>query len=178
MPPRLTGIRKSIIFLLGIIPDDSVNLSITPELIEKKVAACHNQLIPFFQEGEEMTRQRKSLATVLVFIGVALFVAFWPGKSRSAGWEKAIGGSEHEYGISVIQNKDGDFIVTGMTRSYGASGDDLWLVKTNANGNLQWGKLFGEPSMTMANQSCRLMTAATLSLAVLTPSVWVRMMSG
>ena len=67
-------------------------------------------------------------------------------KTDSAGnlqWEKTFGGSDYDVGYSVQQTSDGGYIIAGYTYSYGAGSCDVYLVKTNSAGNLQWQKTFG-----------------------------------
>jgi uncharacterized delta-60 repeat protein len=58
-------------------------------------------------------------------------------------WQKTFGGSSTDSGKSVQQTSDGGYIIAGFTYSYGAGGDDVYLVKTDPNGNSQWQKTFG-----------------------------------
>jgi len=58
-------------------------------------------------------------------------------------WSTSFGGSSHEWGYSVDQTSDGGYIVAGWTSSSGAGGHDMYLVKTDAEGNESWSKTFG-----------------------------------
>jgi hypothetical protein len=58
-------------------------------------------------------------------------------------WAKTYGGDGMDYGFSGMQTSDGGFIFAGSTTSFGAGGDDVYLVKTDDQGNEQWYKTFG-----------------------------------
>jgi len=58
-------------------------------------------------------------------------------------WTNTYGGSDYDGGYSVQQTKDGGYIIAGYTCSFGASGCDVYLIKTNANGNVEWTKTYG-----------------------------------
>ncbi len=58
-------------------------------------------------------------------------------------WAKAYGGTDHDFAYSVQQTSDDGYIVAGYTRSFGAGFDDIFLIKTDANGNVQWAKTYG-----------------------------------
>ena len=65
-------------------------------------------------------------------------------------WEKSYGGSLYENANSIIQTKDGGYVVFGQDSS--CNGDivracggkyDLWVLKLSATGAIQWQKSFG-----------------------------------
>ncbi|MDD5530239.1 MAG: T9SS type A sorting domain-containing protein [bacterium] len=70
----------------------------------------------------------------------------WLIKTNSLGdtmWTKVFGGTSWDIGHSVLQANDGGYIVCGGTGSFGAGDYDVWIIKTDANGNKQWDKTFG-----------------------------------
>lgn len=64
-------------------------------------------------------------------------------------WQKCLGGSSDDRANSIKQTSDGGFIVAGSTASNNGdvSGNhgsrDFWVVKLDANGNIQWQKCYG-----------------------------------
>jgi hypothetical protein len=70
----------------------------------------------------------------------------WLVKADSTGdslWSKTYGGTDDERGIDIIQTSDNGFIIIADTKSFGAGNRDLWLIKTDENGDSTWSKLFG-----------------------------------
>jgi predicted secreted protein len=58
-------------------------------------------------------------------------------------WSQAFGGSGRDYGRGVVQTADGGYLAAGYTLSYGAGGDDVWLVRTAADGTFRWQTTYG-----------------------------------
>ena len=57
-------------------------------------------------------------------------------------WTKTYGGISADIGMTVQENIDGGYIITGATDSFGITGLDLWLICTESitsitNGNLE-----------------------------------------
>ena len=58
-------------------------------------------------------------------------------------WTRTYGGTDSDYGYSVVQTTDGGYIVAGGTRSFGAGEYDVYLVKTDALGDTIWTRTYG-----------------------------------
>ena len=58
-------------------------------------------------------------------------------------WTKTFGGSEWEEGFCVQQTNDGGYIIVGYSNTFGYGGDNVYLVKTDFQGNQLWYRTFG-----------------------------------
>ncbi len=76
-------------------------------------------------------------------------------KTDSVGtliWSKTYGGSRDDYSYSIQQTTDGGFIIAGKTYSFEDSiNGDVYLIKTDSNGNLLWSKTYGGTGLDEAN---------------------------
>ena len=68
---------------------------------------------------------RNAIIFILLLLGAGVCLA---------GWERTYGGSDYDGGYSVAQTSDGGYIVAGRTWSFGASGADIYLIKTDSLG--------------------------------------------
>jgi len=86
--------------------------------------------------------RRKTLVGVLLVCLVFLAIDICTAQTVEE-WNKAFGGTEDDRGKSVAQTSDDGYIIAGETDSYGAGEEDIWLIKTDSNGNKMWSKTFG-----------------------------------
>jgi uncharacterized delta-60 repeat protein len=68
-------------------------------------------------------------------------------------WQKTYGGTNLETSSAdpIQQTADGGYIVTGLTRSFGAGGNDVLVFKLDTQGVVQWQKTYGGPGDDQAH---------------------------
>ena len=72
-------------------------------------------------------------------------------------WSKTFGGTDYEQINNVQQTTNGEYLILGQTESI--NGDitnnhgniDLWIIKLQTNGNLQWQKTYGGSGFDVAS---------------------------
>ncbi len=80
-------------------------------------------------------------------------------------WSKTYGGPGDEWFYHILQTADGGYLAAGFTTSFGQGGSsvcgtsslpgkDIYLVKTDANGNLMWSKAYGTSGCEYAFGHC------------------------
>jgi hypothetical protein len=60
------------------------------------------------------------------------------------------GGNDQDVPHAVVQTSNGGYALAGETESFGAGGKDAWLVKTDAQGRMEWNKTYGGNSTDWA----------------------------
>ena len=79
---------------------------------------------------------------------------FYLVKTDASGdmvWNRTYGGANEEEAYSVIQTSDGGYAIAGRTKSFGVGySEDFWLVKTYANGTMEWSRSYGETGIEIA----------------------------
>ncbi|MFW9779510.1 MAG: hypothetical protein ACFFE8_11700, partial [Candidatus Heimdallarchaeota archaeon] len=58
-------------------------------------------------------------------------------------WNQTYGGWAGDEINALIQTDDGGYAFSGSTSSFGRGNNDMWLVKTDISGQVQWNQTFG-----------------------------------
>jgi predicted secreted protein len=99
-----------------------------------------------------------ALWVTAVLVSCVVSVAVCPSAQADTGWSKTYGGAKAEGHDNIypdlIQTSDGGFLLTGDTSSYGAGSNDAYLVKVDANGEMQWNRTYGGPLNESASVVC------------------------
>ena len=89
---------------------------------------------------------RKVLFAVLIFFCLSVSAS-----AVDTLWTRVYGGIDLDAAKCVQQTQDGGFILTGLTDTYGQGIRSMWLIKTDANGDTLWTRVFGTDSMDVGN---------------------------
>ena len=68
----------------------------------------------------------------------------------NAIWNKTLGGALNDGATDIIETRDGGYAVIGYTDVI-STGDDAWLIKLDADGNIQWNKTYGGTGLDAIN---------------------------
>lgn len=78
-----------------------------------------------------------------LFLHTALFVLMTTGLSAQTIFQKTYSSDRYDYGRSVVQTYDGGFAIVGATSSWGGGTTDVYLIKTNEDGDFLWSQTYG-----------------------------------
>ncbi len=60
-------------------------------------------------------------------------------------WYRSIGGTNDDVAYSIIQSSDGSYLIAGGTNSFGEGVGDMYIVKFDSVGSIQWSRTIGGP---------------------------------
>ena len=92
-------------------------------------------------------KRKPSMIAYLSFAAMLVSFLIFPIAKASAEsnamWEQIYGGTEDDRPRYVIETADEGFAIAGTTYSFGAGSGDVWLIKTDGNGNMEWNQTYG-----------------------------------
>ena len=86
-------------------------------------------------------------------LALIFFINFTSFLSLNAQWARTYGGSEDDFASSILQTSDGGYIVYGSTESFGVEYLDIWILKLNIWGEIEWQKTYGEDISDYTNNA-------------------------
>ncbi|HPD18444.1 MAG TPA: hypothetical protein PLF61_02140, partial [Candidatus Goldiibacteriota bacterium] len=68
---------------------------------------------------------------------------------------KSFPASELEVGNSIIQEQDNGFVVAGIKKCYGICDSNAYVIRTDADGNTKWIRIFAGKRDDVVNSICK-----------------------
>jgi hypothetical protein len=86
----------------------------------------------------------KYLKYSILFVSIIISYSALYAQTPDTIWTQTYGGIDHDVGFAVMQTPyDLGYIITGYTTSYGAGGRDVYIIKTDENGDTLWTQTIG-----------------------------------
>ncbi len=60
-------------------------------------------------------------------------------------FERHYGGANYDNGYGIAESQNGGFVIVGYTKSYGAGDFDIYIIRTDWNGDTLWTAVYGGP---------------------------------
>ena len=110
------------------------------------------------------------------------FFVFFPFMSLNAQWAKTYGGTLEDKGaehLSIQETSDGGYIVLGTTQSFGPGGEDIWILKLDSSGGIEWQWTYGGShldrawSIKQTSDGGYIVAGATSSCGASCSDIWI-----
>lgn len=77
-------------------------------------------------------------------IGPLIIILNKPDSNGSDKWFNVYGTPAHEFAYSTCQTRDGGYIICGVYDNWDTGPKELYIIKTDCNGNIVWEKRYNE----------------------------------
>ena len=91
-------------------------------------------------------------AVLLIVLALALLSGTGYSQAPAIDWQRSFGGSGDETAFTLLQTRDGGYLVAGQSKSndgqvgFNHGGTDAWIVKLNSSGDTVWQRSLGGSS--------------------------------
>ena len=86
----------------------------------------------------------------LLLITICTLLGFQTGYGQYV-FSKTYGGDADERAMAVVQSRNGEYVVAGLTFSFGKGKSDIWVMKIDTQGKEQWRRVLGSQDFDWAN---------------------------
>src|SRR5580765_6507998 len=103
-----------------------------------------------------MKRSGTKFSHAFLFLIVMILTVHVFAQAPGIQWQRSLGGTNDEYANDIELTNDGGYIVAGYSQSVDGEvtgnhgGQDYWVVKLDAAGNIQWQQCYGGTSDDVA----------------------------
>jgi predicted secreted protein len=93
-------------------------------------------------EGRTMRNDCVKMYLVVIPLCICATIGF--AQAPDTLWTRTYGGEDFDAGYSVQQTFDGGYVIAGYTHSFGSGDADVYIIKTDTNGDTLWTRVYGD----------------------------------
>jgi hypothetical protein len=108
------------------------------------------RISPIFFLSERMMPRFTLVISGIILFSLICFPLINTSGASSVMWSQTYGGINSDVAWVVVEASDGGYAIAGDTYSFGAVNHDMFLVKTDGKGNMEWNKTYGGFNMELA----------------------------
>ena len=123
---------------------NKVHLLTEPDLILHRDVVKFNKLLPALLTWKIQSKEKIMRNTILLFTITMLALAGTANAQLDSLWSRTYGGEFGEYCNSIVLATDSGYVLAGSSNSFGEGRSDIWLVKTDINGDSLWSRTYGD----------------------------------
>ena len=118
---------------------ETINVNISNFLVYNKTFGS----LSVNETGHSIIQLLDSSFIILGSIEDDVFLMKTNRYGQGMDWEQSFGGSQKDEATHIQATSDGGYIISGTTESYGFGGSDIWIIKTDNSGLIEWNNCFG-----------------------------------
>jgi len=80
---------------------------------------------------------------IIIFLVLVLGSTYLSESHSGIEWDKTYGGNGYDICTCLLQISNDEYILGGITDSYGSGKHDFFIIKINETGNIFWNKIYG-----------------------------------
>ena len=84
---------------------------------------------------------------LLILLTIPFTLLFSQERSITIEWEKTFGDTKNDMSRAIIATAQNEIVIIGSQQVPDRYDNDLWMIKTDSDGNLIWEKTYGDEKM-------------------------------
>ena len=122
-----------------------------PPVIDKNLITSRRGLYYNLENAEALAVVLENTMPMQADLSRDVFTIEYQIPERDTAWTKTYGGSSAEGARAISPTSDGGYIIVGYTFSFGAGYADIYVVKLDGGGNMEWSQTYGGPGWEYGN---------------------------
>jgi hypothetical protein len=93
-----------------------------------------------------MSKQTCLLSLFVLSVAFLLPTICYGYSEYEISFNKTYGGEFNEFASYAVETNDAGYVIIGSTNTFGHGDSDIWVIKIDPKGNIEWNTTYGTPS--------------------------------